>query len=147
QLSLWGRRRMPQTKNDVSPNDRIPILDMSDTISLIPMVGVIDSTRSQLLMESALDAIQKKSKLVVIVDILGISTVDSAVAAHLIKLSNATRLMGCETIISGISPEIAQTMVNLGVSLKDVQTNNSLKNAILAAYRIVGLRLTAVDNG
>ena len=137
---------MPQTKNDVPPNDRVPILDMSDTIALIPMVGVIDSTRSQLLMESALDAIQKKSKLVVIVDILGIATVDSAVAAHLIKLSNATRLMGCETIISGISPEIAQTMVNLGISLKDVQTNNSLKNAILAAYRIVGMRLTAVDN-
>ena len=137
---------MPNASNDVSPNDRIAILDMSDTISLIPMVGVIDSTRSQLLMESTLDVIQRKNKLVVIVDILGIATVDSAVAAYLIKLSNATRLMGCETIISGISPEIAQTMVNLGISLQDVQTNNSLKNAILTAYRIVGLHLTSVDH-
>ncbi len=136
---------MPGTKS-TPRTDRIPILDMSDTISLIPMVGIIDSTRSQFLMESTLDSIQKKSKQVVIVDILGIATVDSAVAAHLIKLSNATRLMGCETIISGISPEIAQTMVNLGISLKDMQTTNSLKNAILAAYRKVGLRLAPVDD-
>ena len=132
---------MAASKSSNSHTERIPILDMSDTISLVPMIGIIDSQKSQALMEEILSSIQVKQKRVFIIDILGIATIDSAVAAHLIKLSKATRLMGCETIISGIAPEIAQTIVNLGISLEGVQTTNSLKNAILFAYEKVGLRL------
>ena len=132
---------MEQAETLPAKSSSIPILDMADSISLVPLIGILDSTRSQALMEDVLESIKRDEKTIIIIDILGILTIDSAVAAHLIKLSNATRLMGCEMIISGISPEIAQTIVNLGISLQGVQTTGNLKNAILFAYEKVGLQL------
>lgn len=116
----------------------IPILDIADFIAMVPMIGMIDSSKSQTLMEEILEHIKDKDVKVMIIDISAIATVDSAVAAHLIKMTKATRLLGCNTIISGISPQIAQIIVNLGIDLAAIDTTSNLKNALLSAYDVVG---------
>ena len=113
----------------------IPMLDISQEIFMIPVIGLIDSIRSQRLMTNMLKHIQENSKRVALVDVAGISTIDSAVAAHLIKISKATNLMGCETIISGISPEIAQTIVNLGIDIQGFKTTSTLQDALEYSYK------------
>lgn len=108
----------------------IPLLDISDEVFMVPIIGLIDSIRSQKLMTNILNHIKDNEKRVALVDVAGIATIDSAVAAHLIKISKATNLMGCETIISGISPEIAQIIVNLGINIERFKTTATLKDAL-----------------
>jgi len=114
----------------------IPLLDISDEVFMIPIIGLIDSVRSQKLMTNILNHIKDNEKRTALVDVAGIATIDSAVAAHLIKISKATNLMGCETIISGISPEIAQTIVNLGIDIERFKTTATLKDALNYAYKV-----------
>jgi len=108
----------------------IPILEINQNTTLIPLIGILDSVKSQSLMENILISIKEKTTNVAIVDIEGIIIVDSAVAAHLIKITKATKLMGCTTILSGIAPEVAQTIVNLGINLDGINTTSTLKDAI-----------------
>lgn len=108
----------------------IPILEINQNTTLIPLIGILDSVKSQTLMENILISIKEKTTNVAIVDIEGIIIVDSAVAAHLIKITKATKLMGCTTILSGIAPEVAQTIVNLGINLDGIYTTSTLKDAI-----------------
>ena len=114
----------------------IPLLDISDDVFMIPIIGLIDSIRSQKLMTNILNHIKDNEKRTVLIDVAGIATIDSAVAAHLIKISKATNLMGCETIISGISPEIAQTIVNLGIDIERFKTTATLKDALDYTYKV-----------
>jgi rsbT co-antagonist protein RsbR len=114
-------------------NMEIPILDISDTTVLVPLIGILDSVKSQKLMENMLASIKQKNIKTAIVDIEGIVIVDSAVAAHFIKITKATRLMGCTTILSGIAPEVAQTIVNLGINLEGINTTSTLKDALKLA--------------
>lgn len=109
----------------------IPILDINDSTALIPLIGILDSVKSQKLMENILITIKENTLKIVIIDIEGIMIVDSAVAAHLIKITKATKLMGCTTILSGIAPEVAQTIVNLGINLDGILTTSTLKDALL----------------
>lgn len=109
----------------------IPILEINNTTTLIPLIGILDSIKSQKLMENILISIKDKSITTTIVDIEGILVVDSAVAAHLIKITKATKLMGCRTILSGIAPEVAQTIVNLGINLDGIFTTSTLKDALV----------------
>lgn len=122
-------------------NMNIPILDIADSIAMVPLVGMLDSAKSQMLMEDILVHIRDKEIKVMIIDILGIATVDSAVAAHLIKITKSTQLLGCATVISGISPEVAQTIVNLGLSLSDVKTTSNLKSALSYAFDKIELEV------
>ena len=108
----------------------IPILEINEQTTLIPLIGILDSVKSQNLMENILISIKEKMTKVAIIDIEGIVIVDSAVAAHLIKITKATKLMGCTTILSGIAPEVAQTIVNLGINLDGIYTTSTLKDAI-----------------
>ncbi|RXK06696.1 sigma-B regulator RsbR [Halarcobacter bivalviorum] len=108
----------------------IPILEINEQTTLIPLIGILDSVKSQNLMENILISIKDKMTKVAIIDIEGIVIVDSAVAAHLIKITKATKLMGCTTILSGIAPEVAQTIVNLGINLDGIYTTSTLKDAI-----------------
>jgi rsbT co-antagonist protein RsbR len=124
----------------------IPVLDVAKSIAMVPLVGIIDSAKSQKLMEDMLNNIKVNETKIIILDILGIAVVDSAVAAHLIKITRATRLMGCETIISGISPSIAQTMVNLGIDTEQMTTTSTLKNALTLAYSRTGYVLKEIEN-
>lgn len=117
-------------------NMEIPILDISDTTVLVPLIGILDSVKSQQLMENILLSIKQKSTKTAIVDIEGIMIVDSAVAAHFIKITKATKLMGCTTILSGIAPEVAQTIVNLGINLDGINTTSTLQAALKIALTL-----------
>ncbi len=114
----------------------IPILNISDDTTLIPLIGILDSVKSQKLMENILFSIKDKNIKMAIVDIEGIMIVDSAVAAHLIKITKATKLMGCTTILSGIAPEVAQTIVNLGINLDGINTTSTLQDALILSKKI-----------
>ena len=106
-------------------------------ILLLPLVGVVDSTRTDDVMRKSLAKISETEARIFILDISGVPMVDNAVANQLIKITKATRLMGCETIISGLSPSIAQTMVDLGVEVGQIRTTATLRDALKAGLRSV----------
>lgn len=124
-----------------------PILVVSNQILLLPLIGSIDSHRAQIMIENVLKKIQDQEAKVIIMDIQGVPAVDSAVASHLIKITKATRLMGCNCIITGISAEISQTLANLGIELKDILTQSSLKEGLKLAYSYLGLQLKENKDG
>ena len=97
-----------------------PAIKLWDRIVVLPVVGVVDSLRAQQMMNAMLKKITETSAKVMILDIQGVAAVDTAVANHLIKITQATRLMGCRCIISGISAAVAETLVQLGINLGDV---------------------------
>jgi rsbT co-antagonist protein RsbR len=104
-----------------------------DRVVAAPLVGTLDSARAQVVMESLLQAISDDRALVAILDITGVPTVDTLVAQHLLKTVAATRLMGADCIVSGIAPQTAQTMVQLGIDLSEVTTRASLADALALA--------------
>jgi rsbT co-antagonist protein RsbR len=109
------------------------------------MVGTLDSSRTQVAMESLLQRIVETGSDVAILDITGVPTVDTLTAQHLLKTVNAVHLMGAECIISGIRPQIAQTIVHLGVELGDVVTKASLADAFRLALSRTGRTVTRID--
>jgi rsbT co-antagonist protein RsbR len=118
-----------------------PVVKLWDGIVAVPLIGTLDSGRTQMVMENLLQAIVDTGSQVAIIDITGVSMVDTLVAQHLLKTVAATRLMGADCIISGIRPQIAQTMVHLGVDLGEVTTKATLADAFLVALRRVGASL------
>jgi rsbT co-antagonist protein RsbR len=120
-----------------------PVVKLWEGILALPMIGTLDSARTQIVMESLLQRIVETGAEVAIIDITGVPTVDTLVAQHLIKTVTAARLMGADCIISGIRPQIAQTIVHLGVDLGDVVTKASLADAFAVALQRRGLTLTA----
>ncbi len=124
-----------------------PILVVSSQILLLPLIGSIDSHRAQMMIENVLQKIQECEARVIIIDIQGVPAVDSAVANHLIKITKATKLMGCNCIITGISPEVSQSLANLGIELKDILTESSLKEGLKLAYGFIGFQLKPLKTG
>jgi rsbT co-antagonist protein RsbR len=116
-----------------------PVVKLWDGILALPMIGTLDSARTQVVMESLLQRIVETGAEVAIMDITGVPTVDTLTAQHLIKTITAARLMGAECIISGIRPQIAQTIVHLGVDLGDVITKATLADAFTLALQRLGL--------
>ena len=121
-----------------------PVVKLWEGVLALPMIGTLDSARTQIVMESLLRRIVETGAEVAIIDITGVPTVDTLVAQHLIKTVTAARLMGADCIISGIRPQIAQTIVHLGVDLGDVVTKASLADAFAVALQRRGLTLTAL---
>jgi rsbT co-antagonist protein RsbR len=115
-----------------------PVVQLWDEILALPLVGTLDSDRTQIVMETLLQKIVESSAAVAILDITGVPTVDTLVAQHLMKTVAATRLMGADCIISGIRPQIAQTIVHLGVDLSEVTTKATLADAFAAALDKIG---------
>jgi rsbT co-antagonist protein RsbR len=111
-----------------------PVIRVWDGILALPIIGTLDSERTQIIMENLLQEIVNTGSNIAILDISGVPTVDTLVAQHLIKTVSAARLMGAECIISGIRPEIAQTIVHLGIDLNGVQTKASLASALFTAF-------------
>ena len=105
---------------------------------MLPIVGVIDSHRAQNVMVGVLEKIAEAQARVFILDISGVAIVDTAVANHLIKITKATYLMGCRSIISGLSPQIAQTIVELGIDTGGVETTATLSDALRIALTAIG---------
>lgn len=110
-----------------------PVVKLWDGILALPMIGTLDSSRTQIVMENLLQKIMETESEIAIIDITGVPTVDTLVAQHLIKTVTAARLMGAECIISGIRPQIAATIVHLGVDLGNVATKSSLADAFMLA--------------
>jgi rsbT co-antagonist protein RsbR len=116
-----------------------PVVKLWDGILALPMIGTLDSARTQIVMEALLQRIVETGANVAIIDITGVPTVDTLVAQHLIKTITAARLMGADCIISGIRPQIASTIVHLGVDLSDVVTKATLADAFGLALDRLGL--------
>ena len=112
-----------------------PVVQLWDSILALPLIGTLDSERTQIVMESLLHKIVETGAAIAIIDITGVPTVDTLVAQHLLKTVAAARLMGADCIISGIRPQIAQTIVHLGVNLSDVTTKASLADAFSIALK------------
>ncbi|MEO8164933.1 MAG: STAS domain-containing protein, partial [Betaproteobacteria bacterium] len=121
-----------------------PVVELWQDIVALPLVGTLDSQRTQVVMETLLQKIVETGASIAIIDITGVPTVDTLVAQHLLKTVAATRLMGADCIISGIRPQIAQTIVHLGVNLGEVTTKASLADAFKVALKRVGSNVTAV---
>jgi rsbT co-antagonist protein RsbR len=113
-----------------------------DGILALPLIGTLDSARTQIVMENLLQRIVDSGSSIAILDITGVPTVDTLVAQHLLKTVAAARLMGADCIISGIRPQIAQTIVHLGVDLNSVTTKATLADAFAAALRRLSLTIT-----
>lgn len=120
-----------------------PVVKLWERIVTVPLIGTLDSYRSQTVMENLLDAIVEREAEVAIIDITGVSTVDTMVAQHLLKTAAAVRLMGAECVICGVSPKIAQTVVHLGVDLPNVTTRVDLQSGLAYAFEKIGLRVRA----
>ena len=116
-----------------------PVVKLWDGILALPMIGTLDSARTQVVMETLLQRIVETGAEVAVLDITGVPTVDTLTAQHLIKTVTAARLMGAECIISGIRPQIAQTIVHLGVELGDVVTKATLADAFAVALKRMNL--------
>ena len=123
-----------------------PVVELWKGILALPLIGTLDSERTQVVMESLLQRIVETGAPIAIIDITGVPTVDTLVAQHLLKTVAAARLMGADCIISGIRPQIAQTIVHLGVDLGDVVTKASLASALAVALQRSGLSVTAVPS-
>ncbi|MBW1690814.1 MAG: STAS domain-containing protein [Deltaproteobacteria bacterium] len=132
-----GRQR---TKEEVELG--VPINILWDKMLMLSIIGLLDSKRTQVVMEDMLNKIQNNEAKVVVMDVQGVLAVDSAVANHLIKITKATRLMGCECIISGISPSVSQTIVNLGIELGEIISKATLKDALELAFNKLGFEVT-----
>jgi rsbT co-antagonist protein RsbR len=118
-----------------------PVVELWSGILALPLIGTLDSARTQVVMESLLQAIVRTGAAIAIIDITGVPTVDTLVAQHLLKTVAAARLMGADCIISGIRPQIAQTIVHLGVDLSEVSTKATLADAFTLALRKTGSSL------
>jgi rsbT co-antagonist protein RsbR len=122
-----------------------PVVKLWDGVLAVPMIGTLDSSRTQLVMEALLQRIVETGAELSIIDITGVPTVDTLVAQHLLKTVTAIRLMGADCIISGIRPQIAQTIVHLGIDLQGITTKSSLADALAVALKRTGY--TVARNG
>jgi rsbT co-antagonist protein RsbR len=120
-----------------------PVVKLWDGILALPMIGTLDSARTQVVMESLLQKVVETGAQIAILDITGVPTVDTLVAQHLLKTVTALRLMGAECIISGVRPQIAQTIVHLGVDLQGVTTKANLADALALALKRTGKSLSS----
>ncbi|MBT1706162.1 STAS domain-containing protein [Chryseosolibacter indicus] len=138
---IKGREEVILRQTDEISEISTPVIRVWDGILALPIIGTLDSARTQIVMENLLQEIVESGSSIAILDISGVPAVDSLVAQHLIKTVSATRLMGAECIISGIRPEIAQTVVHLGIDLSQVVTKASLASALKTAFGLLQLQV------
>jgi rsbT co-antagonist protein RsbR len=122
-----------------------PVLCLRERLLILPLIGIIDTQRARQVTESMLQAIRERRAKAVVMDITGVAMVDSKVANHLIQSVEAARLMGATVIITGLSPEIAQTLVTLGADLPDVLTFGDLQGGMEEAERLLGIQVTQLQ--
>ncbi|MEJ2880057.1 STAS domain-containing protein [Pedobacter sp. GR22-6] len=138
---IKGREEVILRQTDEIAEISTPVIRVWDGILALPIIGTLDSSRTQVVMENLLQEIVETGSSIAILDISGVPAVDSLVAQHLIKTVSATRLMGAECIISGIRPEIAQTVVHLGIDLSNIITKASLASALAYAFKVLKLEV------
>ena len=148
-MAQWTMTTYQQTREEVIKRQQQELLELStpviklwEGVLAVPMIGTLDSARTQLVMEALLERIVETGSQLAIIDITGVPTVDTLVAQHLLKTVSAIRLMGAECIISGIRPQIAQTIVHLGIDLQGIASKSSLADALQLALEQTGFRVT-----
>jgi rsbT co-antagonist protein RsbR len=138
---IKGREEVILRQTDEIAEISTPVIKVWEGILALPIIGTLDSSRTQVVMENLLNEIVETGSTIAILDISGVPAVDSLVAQHLIKTVAATRLMGAECVISGIRPEIAQTVVHLGIDLSNIVTKASLASALKFAFNMLKLEV------
>lgn len=148
-LGLYTVRAFQKSREEVIARQQEELLELStpvvklwDGVLALPMIGTLDSQRTQVVMESLLQRIVETGSEIAIIDITGVPTVDTLVAQHLLKTVTAIRLMGADAIISGVRPQIAQTIVHLGLDLQGIVTKANLADALALALKRSGLTVT-----
>jgi rsbT co-antagonist protein RsbR len=151
-LGLLTTEAFQKTREDVILRQQKELLELStpvvrlwDNILALPLIGTLDSARTQVVMQNLLEAIVETRSDYAIIDITGVPVVDTLVAQHLLKTVAAARLMGADCLISGIRPQIAQTIIHLGVDLSEVTTKATLADAFELALRRGGLKVVRQD--
>ncbi len=154
ELGLWTTEVYQKTRDQVIMRQQEELMELStpvvklwDGILALPIIGTLDSARTQVVMESLLEKIVETGSEVAIIDITGVPTVDTLTAQHLLKTVTAARLMGADCILSGIRPQIAQTIVYLGVDLADMVTKASLADAFALALKRTGATISRSKSG
>ena len=142
---IKGREEVILRQTDEITEISTPVIRVWDGILALPIIGTLDSARTQVVMENLLQEIVSTGSGIAILDISGVPAVDSLVAQHLIKTVSATRLMGAECIISGIRPEIAQTVVHLGIDLSNIITKATLASALRYSFSLLHLEVKKVS--
>ncbi len=149
QLGLYTVTAFQKTREDVIQRQQEEMLELStpvvklwEGVLALPMIGTLDSQRTQVVMESLLQRIVDTGSEIAIIDITGVPTVDTLVAQHLLKTVTAIRLMGADAIISGVRPQIAQTIVHLGLDLNGIVTKANLADALALALKRTGQTVT-----
>lgn len=149
QLGLHSVEVFQRTREEVIKRQQQELLELStpvvrlfDELIAVPLIGTLDSARTQVVMENLLESIVRHSASIAILDITGVPTVDTQVAQHLLQTVAAARLMGADCIISGVRPQIAQTIVHLGVELHNVTTKATMADALKVALQRLGYSMT-----
>ncbi|HET7579594.1 MAG TPA: STAS domain-containing protein [Bacillales bacterium] len=124
-----------------------PLIPVFEGISVMPLIGAIDTERAKLIMENLLDGVIEHSAQVVLIDITGVPIVDTMVAHHIIQAAEAVRLIGAKCILVGIRPEIAQTIITLGIDLSEFPTKSTLKKGMQAALQITDREVVEMTEG
>ena len=137
-----NREELIARQNEAMLELSTPVVQLWEGVLALPLIGTLDSTRTQIVLENLLQRIVETGATFAIIDITGVPTVDTLVAQHLLKAVAAARLMGADCIISGIRPQIAQTIVHLGVDLQSVLTKATLADAFAVALARSGLTVT-----
>jgi rsbT co-antagonist protein RsbR len=147
-MAQWTVSAYQRTREEVIHRQQQELLELStpviklwEGVLAVPMIGTLDSARTQLVMETLLQRIVESGAQLAIIDITGVPTVDTLVAQHLLKTVSAIRLMGAECIISGIRPQIAQTIVHLGIDLQGIASKSNLADALALALAQTGFTI------
>jgi rsbT co-antagonist protein RsbR len=140
------RERVISLQQDAIRELSTPVLQVRDRLLILPIIGVIDSLRAKQLTDDLLHSIRANRARIVVMDITGVAAVDSKVANHFIQTVAAARLMGANVIVTGLSAEVAQALVGLGVDLSSIRTMNDLQGGLEEAERQLGYKIVRIDN-
>ncbi len=141
------RERVIRQQQDAIRELSTPVLQVRERLLILPIIGVLDNQRARQLTEHLLRGIRMHRARVVVVDITGVAAVDASVANHIVQAVDASRLMGAGVIITGLSADIAQTLVTIGVDLSKMNTVGDLQGGIEEAERLLGFKVTRSDDG
>ena len=142
---VFDRERVIRQQQDAIRELSTPVLQIRDRLLLLPIIGVIDTHRARLITESLLKAIRANRAKVVVMDITGVATIDSKVANHLIQTVTAAKLMGAAVIVTGLSADVAQSLVALGIDLAKLNTVGDLQGGMEDAERMLGYRVVSAE--
>ena len=139
------RERVIREQQEAIRELSTPVLQVRERLLILPIIGVIDPQRARQLTEQLLRAIRTNRAKVVVIDITGVAAMDSNVANHLVQTVEASRLLGATVIVTGLSPEIAQTLVTIGVDLSEMTTVGDLQGGIEEAERLLGVKVVVIS--